>query len=295
MGLAKEPKSNLTIKGVERIDYFDDRYYKVLLIDKKGKMFYEYYDSVTEILNALPKPGLTKWRGDVGNDRADQISIEAFKLGSVIHDGAEVIAKGGAVVYNPINKPIYNQQAIDKLKKKYKNNLIIIRYPKEFFQLNKILEWHKILQPQKIECELTVFSTVYKYAGTLDLLFYLPKTDEYMISGSTPLLLHKGWYVADYKTGKGVDKSYKMQVASYINAVLEARQDLRKEFRGGLIIHTNAELVKSGIEGLKTHYIDMIEQQLYFKQFLAVQAVFKIDKPTPKPKELSIPTVLSLN
>ena len=296
MGLTKEIKTRLKIKEVQRIDYFDTRYYKIIYlpVGKTKKLVFDYLTSVTEFLGAYPKPGLTKWRGDVGNDRADQIIIEAFNLGSTVHNAAETIASRGAVIYNPIINPIFKPAEITALRKKYKNNISILRYPKEFLQCSRILEWFKVIKPQKCEIELTVYSLLHKYAGTLDLLFYLPTSGEYMISGSVPMYLYKGWYVADYKTGKYIDNTYKIQLSAYIEAIFEGKPELKKEFRGGLIIHPNNEKIKAGIPGLKTHLLTMTEQRRYFKHFLSIIDVYKIAHPMPTPKELSLPVILTL-
>lgn len=295
MGLSKEIQLKLHIKEVERIDYFDNRYYKLIFVNKEKKLYYDFLDSVTEILSIYPKKGLDRWRGEVGNERADQIIIEAFNLGSVIHNGAEVIAKKGAVIYNPIYKPKFNAKEIEQLRKKYKNNITIIRYPKEFLQLSRILELFRVLKPKEVECEQTVYSLIHRYAGTLDLFFYLPKSGEYNISGGTPLWLDKGYYVADYKTGKYIDKTYKMQLSAYMEAIFEGKPELRKELRGGLIIHANNEKITAGIPGLKVTHIPMFEQKNYFNHFLATLNLFRADKSVPNPKELSMPLILTLN
>jgi hypothetical protein len=45
--------------------------------------------SVTTILGTLPKPGLDKWRIDVGDTEADRIRDEACRIGSTMHETLE--------------------------------------------------------------------------------------------------------------------------------------------------------------------------------------------------------------
>lgn len=300
MGLIKNINEAQNIKDVKRIEYFDTRYYKILyevitknLGKKKSKeLMTQFFPSVTEILGAYPKDFLARWRGDVGNERADQIMNDALRLGSFIHNSAEVLSKGGALIYNPITSPIHSEAEIIKLKKKYKDNVVIVRWQQEFVQLYRIWQWFNLVKPSKIETEQTVYSIAHKYAGTLDLLMWIDE-GTYEIAGSTPIKLSSGYYVGDYKTGKGVDETYKMQISAYINAIQEGLPTIN--IKGGLIIHPNNEKVTTGIVGLKTTYVSMAEQKKYFKHFLSVYEVYKIKKPVPDPVAFTMPTVLTLN
>lgn len=296
MGLTQNINKSLGIKDVKRVDYYDSRYYKILYEvteNRKRKLYEEHMPSVTEILGAYPKPFLARWRGDVGNERADQIITEALNLGSTIHNGAEVIAKGGCVIYNPLfqGTPLYTEKEIQKLEKLYKQ-IFICRFQKEFLQLWRITQLFEMLKPTNIETEQTVYSIKHKYAGTLDLLWYIREGD-YSIAGSTPLYLEEGLYVGDYKTGKGVDKTNKLQISAYIQAVLEGMPHLRKHLRGGMLIHPNNERIENGIRGLKVTLVTMEEQEEYFNNFLKVYDVYKIDKPVPTPDEYKMPTLLA--
>lgn len=296
MALSKNLNKGLNIKDVKRIDYFDNRYYKVLYEIKenqKKRLVEEYFPSVTEILGAYPKPFLARWRGDVGNERADQIILEALNLGSTIHAGAETIAKGGCVVYNPYfqRDPLYTEKEIKQIEKKYKH-VFICRFQKEFLQLWRISQLFEELKPINIQTEQTVYSIDHKYAGTLDLLFYI-KEGEYNISGSTPLYLEEGYYIGDYKTGKSIDNTNKMQISAYLHAVLEGLPEIKRELKGGILFHTNNERIEHGIKGLKATLINMTEYEMYFNNFLKVYDVYKIDKPVPVPEEFTMPTLLT--
>lgn len=45
--------------------------------------------SVTTILSTLPKEGLDAWRARVGDEKADQVSAEACRVGTTMHDTLE--------------------------------------------------------------------------------------------------------------------------------------------------------------------------------------------------------------
>lgn len=304
MSLYKNKKSDnlssayTSIKEVKQIEYFDTRFYKILfeqeeIIKKKKvkKLYEDYFVSVTEILSVYPKDFLARWRGDVGNERADQILYEAEKLGSFIHYAAEVLANGGVLIYNPVSAPIYSEKEIQNLMAKHKDKCVIVRFQKEFIQLYRIWQFFKEVNPVKVETEQKVFSIAYKYAGTLDLLMYI-KGGTYNISGSKPLELEEGYYVADYKTGKYTSETYSMQIAAYAYAVMEGLPDIN--IKGGLIIQPNNDRITTGIEGLKTTFVSKDDIKQFFDYFLAVYEVYKIKNPQPSPKEFTMPSILSL-
>lgn len=299
MGLLQGIGKNYGIKDVKQIEYFDTRYYKILyeVAERvKGKLkkqlFEQYFPSVTEILGAYPKDFLAKWRGDVGNERADQIVADSQRLGSFIHNAAEVLANKGALIYNSYGKEIYSEKELTAIRKKYKDNVAIVRFQSEFIQLYRIWKFFNAIKPTSIETEQTVYSVKHKYAGTTDLLMYIEE-GEYDISGSKPLQLDEGFYVGDYKTGKYSSETHLMQLAAYINAIKEGLPDLN--IRGGLVIQPNQEKITTGIPGLKTTYMSMAEQAKMFQHFLSVYTVYKIKKPVPDPKEFSMPSLLTLD
>lgn len=292
--LTETALKSLGVKTVKRIDYFDIRYYKVMYetgTGKKKTLMQENLVSVSEILQAYPKDFLERWRGDIGNERADQIVYDSQKSGSLIHYGAQILGDGGTVIYNPISTPIYSEKDILDLEKKTKGNYVVIRYQKEYVQVFRIWQWFQTVKPQKIQSEQTVFSIKHKYAGTLDLFCYI-KEGTYSIAGTTELYLPEGWYVCDYKTGKYSSLTQEMQISAYIKAVLESQPKLN--IQGGLIIYPNNEKITNGIAGLKTVYLDMDAIETRFKQFLNVYDVYKIEHPTPNPKQFEMPTILKV-
>jgi len=281
-----------TVQDVKRVEFFDTRYYKTTYTLNK-KSYTEYLPSVTEILSIYPKKFLSQWRGDVGNERADQIIHEALKLGSIIHYAVDILNKGGIVLYNPLSNPIYTQQEIDKLQKKHNEKFVIIRFQAEYIQILRIHKLLSILNFKNVVSETTVYSLEHKFAGTLDFMGQI-EGGSYDISGSVPLVLEEGVYLVDVKTGKGVDDTYKMQISAYMQAVMDNNPVLKSKIKGGLIVHSNNDKIEKGIKGLKTHFVSLADQQRYFNNFLKVYDVYKIHKPIPNIVEEDFPTLLKL-
>jgi hypothetical protein len=101
---------------MKQIQWFNQHYYQVLTPNGL-----EYLPSVTTILNVLPKPYLSKWRGDLGNDEADEVMISARNRGSNIHNAVSTIARGGIIINaDPCNSQKLSDQEIMNLDK-YRN------------------------------------------------------------------------------------------------------------------------------------------------------------------------------
>ena len=80
-------------KFIHRAD-FDDSFEvpEIKIID--GKRFYvtadgNAYPSITSILALQDKPGLKKWREDVGEKEAKRISQESMRIGTAVHQMCE--------------------------------------------------------------------------------------------------------------------------------------------------------------------------------------------------------------
>ena len=80
-------------KFIHRTD-FDDSFEcpEIKIID--GKRFYvtadgNAYPSITSILALQDKPGLKKWREDVGEKEAKRISQESMRIGTAVHQMCE--------------------------------------------------------------------------------------------------------------------------------------------------------------------------------------------------------------
>ena len=79
-------------KFIHRDDVGDFECPEIQIID--GKRFYvtpdgSAYPSITTILSLQDKPGLKKWREDVGEKEAKRISRESMRIGTAVHQMCE--------------------------------------------------------------------------------------------------------------------------------------------------------------------------------------------------------------
>lgn len=142
------------------------RYY-----DIKGRI----YPSVTTILDVIRRPGIERWRGNVGNEEADRQLEEARDLGSQVHDCCQRIALG-----EPLRLPASEAGA-----------KIVLAYQ----------EWFERWVDRVVGVERVVWDDQYGYAGRYDLLAVLR-------GDSGPALL-------DLKTSRSIYPEVALQLAAY--------------------------------------------------------------------------------
>jgi len=273
------------INFIKTISYFDDRFYKV---EVDG--FEQYYPSVTTILGITHKPWLAQWRGQVGNWEADRVTEEALHKGSVIHSAIEIILAGGKVIFNPAKSPVYTQEELEVMTQEFKCPWMVLTDQQQHLEVWRLLKWVKTVRPKVIYSEHKVASAKHQYAGTIDGVFDIEE-GSYSISGSKALTIPAGRYIVDYKTGKNFDDDYYLQASAYMKALEEGSGE--NEIAGALIIHTNDNKIKGGIEGLKTYLRNREELETDFQDFLACKKLFD-RKSTVKPKIIDLPGILSL-
>jgi hypothetical protein len=249
------------------IEWFDSHYYKI------GE---DFFPSVTTILSASPKPYLSFWRGDVGNEEANKIMREAGERGSLIHNLFAGMLNGRKVAY---------RQGYDQ------DDVLTIN--DQFIQLSlwKLVRFMKAVQPNVICSEEIMYSKIHSYAGTMDLLFEV-KAGSYNINGVKPIAINGGLYVADIKSGKNIDDEAYWQTAAYAKAYEEI---YRVKVNGTMILHTQS-MNKGSIEGFGVKVRNEEEMNADFVNFLKIYEVWKI-KPYPsKPRFIAdLPQVLELN
>jgi hypothetical protein len=265
---------------MKQVQWFDSRFYKVLTRDG-----IDYYPSVTTILQAAPKPFLAKWRGDVGTEEADRVMNEGRRRGTTIHSACEILIKGGVVVLDGSGYDSIGEKEISEIERYRK--VVRIKDQEHFYQVLKFKTLLETLMPSRITTEQTVYSTQYRYAGTMDYLFWLG-AGRYEIDGAKPVFVEEGWYIGDLKTGNSISDDYFMQLGAYRQAVVE-HQGL--DIKGGLIIHTNSS-TKKGIEGLSVKLHTAAELDADFNNFLKVYDVWNINPTAAAPRVFTMPNVL---
>jgi hypothetical protein len=274
-------KQNPIIKTVE---WFDDRFYKVLMTN--GDV--EYFPSVTTVLQVVNMPFIAHWRGDIGNELADQKMNEAARKGTAIHHACAVIAQGGRVdwINTEFSEDPEREKALAQMKYFLNDQFFVFRRTQEdWIHVVRFFKWWTVLNPKLIYSEHKVYSMKKKVAGTLDLAIEV-KEGDYQISGKEPVHLAAGVYIVDLKTGKEIHDSHFMQVGQYADMI-------DQPVVGAMILHTNAQ-IRTGIDGVKT-YIRTREQILSdTKDFDSAHALWLRENAEFKPKVLELPTSLSL-
>lgn len=265
---------------VKQIQFFDNHFYKV------GD---EYYPSVTTKLNAESKPFLARWRGDIGNREADIRMRESADRGSRIHYGWYLMTTKGAVIYNPFQNPNYTKEQIKEIDSKA-NGILILESQDEMYDLYKLQEWHKIVQPKVEASELIVYSEKNKEAGQLDKLMYI-KEGKYKVNGAKEVHIAEGLYIVDLKTGKAMPDSAFMQISAYASCFMEMT---KQKIAGGIVIHTGSK-IKTGIAGLAT-YIKMTDQlKEDYEKYRAVSRVYELNFAHKSPRIFEFPSLIKLN
>lgn len=274
---------------MKQVQWFDQHFYQVLTPEG-----IEYLPSVTTILNVLPKPYLAKWRGDLGNEEANEQMISARNRGSNIHNAVSKLVKGGVIINSdPCNTDALTDDELHKLLKYRDVYRVYNQF--EYLQIYRFLQFMQIVEPEVIFSEETVFCSKYGFAGTLDLLLEI-KEGEYKINGSKPLYIKGGYYLADLKTGKTMPEDVWMQLAAYRQGLTHERlshEDFDADLFGALCIHTNSQ-TRSNIEGLSVKLRTAEELDKDFEDFKKVLEVWKINPTVSGPKIFTMPAYLQV-
>jgi hypothetical protein len=269
---------------IKTVEWFDDRFYKVKLSNGET----EYYPSVTTVLEVVNKPFLAHWRGEIGNELADQKMNEAARKGTAIHHACTILAQGGRVdwINSEFPEDIEHEKTLARMKYFYGDSFFVFRRTQEdWLHVVRFFRWWTALNPKLVYADHKLYSMKKKVAGTLDFAVEV-KEGDYQISGKEPVYLQGGIYTVDLKTGKEIHESHFLQVGQYGDMV-----DV--PIVGGMILHTNAQ-IRSGIEGVKT-YVRTREQIVSdIKDFDAAHALWLRENAAYKPKVMELPTSLSL-
>lgn len=258
---------------IEKIEFWDDRWYKLILVDEAQIKFIKdkhgidaskdalYLPSSTTMLGLIVRPYLLGWYGDVGTDTAKYRSEKGKRLGSEIHGHAKTLFEGGKLKSQDFGQDVW-------------------------VQLYRIQQWFQSFQPKILFTEHTVYSLEHFYAGTLDLCIYL-KGGKYDTGYNKPIELPEGNYILDLKTGKGIDSLYNYQLASY----KVAHEEMTKQkIIGTLILHTQSDTKK----GWKVIYRNLQEVETDFEMFKAISKVWKTENKNLTPDIFVLPAEIQL-
>lgn len=265
------------------VEWFNDHYYRV---EKDGREY--LIPSVTTKLGVIDKPNLTRWRGDIGNREADLRMHEASQKGKRIHWAWSVALEGGAVIFDPWQRPVYTAQGIEELKTKY-GKVAILRTQEEMWAIVKLREQMAVLKAKVIGVEETVYDLETMDAGTIDRVMWIEE-GEYMVSGAKPLKLSSGVYIDDLKTGSFLDEGFWMQLAAY-SIMYEKIHGVK--IAGALLTHVGAT-IKSGIAGLKTILRTREELTQDYEDYRHAARLWERKHGDEAPKVRQIPSLITL-
>jgi hypothetical protein len=218
----------------------------------------KYYPSVTWILSAYPKGAhFEKWLKEHGL-QADEILDAAGRSGAIVHYAIESMIKEGHTMH---------WEDYGEL---------------EYSMIVRFTEWFERAKPRIIAMEERLYSDkLGGYAGTVDLVC--------MIDGNV--------WVIDFKTSNHLADQYPMQLASYASAIEGS------DLIGGLDVYSTGVLWlkaktrtdKGWMQGKGWQLKEYSNWQKHFKEFAAVKAVWDIQNPNAKPRNLSYPEKVKLS
>ena len=267
------------------VEWYDEHYYK---ITQENKTY--YLPSVTTKLGIVDKPGLSRWRGDIGNREADMRMYDAGQRGKRLHWAREILLTGGAVIYDPWQTPVYTEQGIADLKMQYSGRVSILRTQDEMVQIVKLHRQLSILKPKILGVEVKVYDLQFKDAGTIDGIYEIAG-GSYMIAGATPLKLEAGIYIEDFKSGNFIDENVWLQLSAYARMYEDMT---RKHVQGALVTHTGAK-TKKGIAGLTTLFRDretLLKRD--YMDFRHAAALWERGHADDQPEQYEFPSLITL-
>jgi hypothetical protein len=246
-----EKNENVSKKSITRILNVDPNSKRVSVLDNRFyTRFDEYYPSVTNILQFMPKGKFFEtWLKDVGHN-ADIIARKAANEGTQVHDAIEKYVYGEKITW--LNDEGYSNYSLDVWK-------LILKFH-EFWSIHK---------PTLLASEIHLFSDTYKYAGTCDLVVE--------IEGVRWLL--------DIKTSKSIHTAMDLQLAAYAQAWDETFEE--KIEKTGIIWLKSSKQKEGKIGTMQGKGWEIYQPPRTFEEnlklFNNIHELYKLEHPNPKP------------
>lgn len=226
--------------------------------------FYEtesgsFYPSVTTVLDVYPKgKEFNEWLKRNGAE-ADTIVEAAADTGSKVHEAIDKLQQGAELFWDDFRYSL-----------------------KEWQMICRFIAFYKRFQPEIISSEFTLICDKYQIAGTVDMVCRL--------NG-------KVWLI-DLKTSNYVHKTHLIQAATYTVMFNEINRGKFHVDRTG-ILHLNAKTRTEGkgnkIQGAGWQLIPVTKCMEHFASFRHLRAIWDLENPNPKPKNLIYPDRLKLS
>ena len=177
----------------QRLDSTEIKIRKATKAHQRYKVDGVAVPSVTTILGLMSKPMLIKWANNLGLQGIDSTKYvdETAKIGSLVHERIEAYLSNFT-----LDMSDYTPNQVEASHNGF----------------NKFLKWYEENDFQVIATEHQMVSEVYKYGGTCDC--YGIKDGKYVL--------------LDFKTGKAIYDEYFVQLAAYVNMLLEEGKSVDK-------------------------------------------------------------------
>jgi hypothetical protein len=180
-------------RGLVQITVADERWYtKPSRNPDTDIPTYIPVPSVTWIAGFWPKGvGFYKWLADKGWDEAEAAKQAAGDKGSRVHLAIERILRGEEfrIDTKVEDRSRSTEQELATSELTYEELLCVLSF----------IDWRKTVKLEVIATEITVFSEIHGYAGTVDLICRIDGVP----------------YVIDFKTSKQVWKEHELQISAY--------------------------------------------------------------------------------
>ena len=251
----KDPKIKRIVQYSEdnkQINVLDQRFYR------RNEL---YYPSVSSILNYFPKNQFFhSWLKDVGHN-SDIIASKAAGEGTQVHNAIEAFLNGEEIKWlDAFGNAMYS---LDVWK-------MILKFA-DFWNKHK---------PELIATEYHLFSDVYKYAGTADII----------------CRINKKLWLLDIKTSNSLHTSYDLQLAAYAKAWSETHNEPIEET--GILwlkASTRGEDKKGEkIQGAGWQLKVVSDIDRNFEMFTKIQDIFHLENPDAKPVTETLPTTVKI-
>jgi len=273
---------------VKAISWFDDNFYQIRYENEAKVEVVDHIPSVTTKLNALAKPYIILWYGDLGTREAQRRRDEAADEGTLLHGAWYCYMNGGAIVYDPFAASIYTKEELDEIFKIYGGQIVTLRTQNQMYNMHKLQRFREIVNPTVVANEVIVYDLECQDAGTVDNIFDI-KAGKYAVNGSQPLELQAGRYIVDLKTGKTVGKEARMQVSAYAKIAQKLNYG---EIKGSLIVHTQSRNQK-GIEGLGVTLLTQEDMAQEYQDYRDIARVWERNFGSQKPVIRQIPSLIA--
>ncbi|MBX3498092.1 MAG: PD-(D/E)XK nuclease family protein [Alphaproteobacteria bacterium] len=266
-------------RGIVQITVADERWYTKPGKDPaSGIPVYTPVPSVTWIAGFWPKGvGFYKWLADKGWDEAEAAKQAAGDKGSRVHLAIERILRGEEFrIDTKVEDKSRSTEEIAALTELSYEELLCVK---------SFIDWRNEVKPEIIANEITVFSEIHGYAGTVDLICRIDGVP----------------YVIDFKTSKNVWKEYELQVSAYRQALENGENPIYERNENGTetsklvdLSGLKTAILQVGYERNKAGY-KFTEIEDAFPLFTVAQQIWKaeIGDNTPGFTKRDFPIVLS--